>query len=234
MAGPQQERGPQQGPSVWLLCVSTMDASWDPACFRPSPLLHRQGRMPFPEARARRHHHCHSCLQDRQLDARWSAGAGRTAAVSPRIKGTEPPDRFLCGQSCCPGPGSHATDFPSSTAPRQKRALGSLRVEGGHLEMDFCLRKTSQVHSLCCAYPDPALSFTNRGHGPVLYPSRTRVLAACWAAGQGNPRAELTLKAGSCGHLAPPPQPLPLPQATTLSPIRLCHWPWGSRGRRCP
>lgn len=115
-----------------------MDASWDPACFCLRPPLHRRRCMLFPEARAHCHHRIttHAYGTDSWTPGR-SDGAGQTAEVSPWIRGTEPPDRFLCGQSCRPFPGSHATDFLGGTAPRQEWAPGSVQAEGGHLEMDL-------------------------------------------------------------------------------------------------
>lgn len=146
-----------------------MDASWDPACFRLRLPRHHRGHVLLPEVRVRRCHH-HSRLRDRRRDARmvswgWADGWGRPM---------EQRDRRLTGFSAA----STAALAPASmlltfSGTRRHVRSGPRAVSGPKAVIGSwtcCLRRTSPVRSLRCAYPDPAPSLLLTGVTALFHP----------------------------------------------------------------
>lgn len=134
--GPSRRGGPGGDHLLGCSAGSTMDASWDPACFRLRPPRHRRGRVLLREVRARRCHR-HSRLRDRRRDARpvrWGRADGRG-------RPTEQRDRHLTGFSAVNtaalAPASVPLTSLGDMAPHLERAPGSVRAEGGHQQPDL-------------------------------------------------------------------------------------------------
>lgn len=104
---------PQQGPSVWLLCSEHDGHFLGPSLLPSASAAASSGLHALPRST------CSLPLPPSPppplMPTGQTPGAGRTAEVSTWIEGTEPPDRFLCGWSCCPCPGSHAADSSRGT-----------------------------------------------------------------------------------------------------------------------
>ena len=182
----------------WLgqLCSERDGRLLDAACFRPCPSPPRWGFVLCPEARA---HCCPHLLRDRQLDTR---PVGRGRARQDGSSG-RPMDRNDV-------PTREVSLQPPLLSLPQQPAGGSFRgtaLGAGHTPKEVTLRRT------CCLretdvgpvrhHGSPRLSLSLTGSQPTV------VLAACWAAGQGNLRAELTLRVRSRGCPALLPSPFP-------------------------
>lgn len=195
-------------PAGTIRSAPLLGARWTPPGTQPASVRVRHHVVVGPACPSQKHvltAATHACRTHSRTPGR-SAGAGRTAAVGPWIRGTHQHLQLpgVSAASSAPRAPAAGSVRPQGLGAASGVARGRLRAGGGHPEVDLLSEEDGSGPRVVLCSPQPyAVLVTSilvtRGSSLKmrLSPSRPQALPAAWAPSQGHPRAESTLRAGS-------------------------------------